>query len=317
MAPIVRAPGAPSDSAVALTRANAEQGAVGTSQRYIWNVPRQAPGASNDFPVVPTRHDGYDDIANIKSQFSDPRTVGGNWTVPFTGEDAAYVMRKRDDQENALFEQWVMNKYNIADPSQNLMLQSIAPELFKRREEVIDSQQQIVSRYAKLRLRGAKNLDDLRIQWLIETGRLTLPKGKIWDPRDWRDEQYENADGDEDLDAKRNAYRYKFGLFSPLKWVTTTGYKPSRDNPADIMGGTTRVTGAIPAPDPAWANVYGGTPIVYPYTAGNLDVAKERDDGGGYGAPVPNEIHRPDADSVNMQHYNAFQRARPWMTNVV
>ena len=276
-----RAPGAPSNEAVASMRANAQAGATTTSQRYIWSIPRDKAAASNDFPVVPTRHDGYDDVANIKSQFADGAVAGTNWVVPFTSEDASYEMRKRDDQENALFEQWVMNKYDITDPSQNLMLQNIAPELFKRREEVIDSQQQMVTRYAKLRLRGAKSLDDLRIQWMIETGRLTLPKGRIWDPTHWRDQQYENilaAGADAAAitahaaeDTLRNQHRYKFGMFSPMRWVTTTGRQPDAANAADIMGGPNAVAGPIPHPPATWGNVYGGSPIMYPFTPGNLD----------------------------------------------
>lgn len=287
MTPSVRAPGAPSDAQVALTRASAEEGAVTTSQRYMWSMPNDAPGATNEFPVVPTRHDQYDTVASIKSQFARGDVVGTNWTVPFTGEDAAYEMRKRDDQENALFEQWVMQKYDITNPAENRILQQIAPDLFKRREEVIDSQQRISSQYAKLRLRGARTLDDLRIQWLIETGRLTLPKGPIWDPLKWRELQLGTAVRDQDLE--RNAYRYRFGLFSPLRWVTTTGQVRSPTNSADIVGGDVRVAGAVTAPEDTWANVWGGNPIMYPYTPGNLGHPGARN-GGAYevGGPAVN-----------------------------
>lgn len=327
MAPIVRAPGAPSDAQVALTRASAEEGAVTTSQRYIWSIPRNNPASTNDFPVVPTRHDQYDTVANIKSQFAVADTVGSNWVVPFTGEDAAYELRKRDDQENALFEQWVMQKYDITDPAQNRILQGIAPDLFKRREEVIDSQQRLSSQYAKLRLRGARTLDDLRIQWLIETGRLSLPKGPIWDPKKWREEQLGTDDANED--AARNDYRYKFGMFSPLRWVTTTGNVRSATNPADIMGDTAnRVTGNITAPEPTWGNVWGGNPVMYPYTPGNLGagpvadgaqyhVGGDANDGGVLGAMenplVGTANQRAQARAYNSRHVDYATRPRPWM----
>lgn len=329
--PIARAPGAPSDTAVALTRASAQSGAVTASQRYIWQLPRDGRGASNDFPIVPTRHDGYDDVANIKSQFADSDAVGENWVVPFTSEDAAYQMRKRDDQENALFEQWVMHKYDITDPSQNHMLQNIAPELYKRREEVIDSQQALVSHYAKLRLRGARTLDDLRLQWQIETGRLTLPKGRIWDPSHWRDAQLDNdlaaaanAGAHAAEDKLRNEYRYKFGLFSPMKWVTTVGKGPNPRNRADIVGTQADLGGnnVINAPAAEWANVYGGTPVMYPYTPGNLSLAVNAGDrmpGGGpiTGAPVgAAEIpfnNNPAARQTNTAHYYGFLAPRAWM----
>lgn len=271
MAPIQpRAPGAPSDAAVRLTRASATEGAVGTSQRYIWTLPIDKSTATNEFPIVPTRHDGYDDVANIKSQFAEGPKAGSNWMVPFTGEDAAYEMRKRDDQENALFEQWVMQQFDITDPAESRMLQEIAPELYRRREEVIDSQQALVSRYAKLRLRGVRTLEDLRLQWLIETDRLTLPKGPIWDPFEWRMKQFNNVAADRGIDESANRKRYRAGMFSPLQWVTTEGWKKNKNNRADIYGDPTRpIHGYIPAPDEAWANVYGGNPVMYPYTPGN------------------------------------------------
>lgn len=330
--PVARAPGAPSDAAVSLTRASAEAGAVTASQRYIWQLPRNSESASNDFPIVPTRHDNYDDVANIKSQFADGTVVGTNWVVPFTQEDASYEMRKRDDQENALFDQWVMHKYDITDPAQNHMLQNIAPELFKRREEVIDSQQALVSHYAKLRLRGARTLDDLRLQWLIETGRLTLPKGRIWDPKHWRDAQLDNQLGVASPaahaaeDRARNEHRYKFGLFSPMRWVTTVGNAPNPDNPADIVGRGAIVQPMIRAPEPSWGNVYGGSPVMYPYTPGNLPagpVAGEAHYGAG-GGIVPNpgigEMANPmtaadrgAARTTNRQHVQFQTAPRAWM----
>lgn len=326
MAPPVRAPGAPSDEQVALTRASAEEGAVTTSQRYIWSMPNNAAGASNDFPIVPTRHDQYDTVANIKSQFARGDVVGSNWVVPFTGDDAAYEMRKRDDQENALFEQWVMQKYDITDPSQNRILQGIAPDLFKRREEVIDSQQRLASQYAKLRLRGARTLEDLRIQWLIETGRLSLPKGPIWDPLKWRAQQLGTVDVNEDIE--RNRYRYKLGMFSPIKWVTSAGNEPDAANKADIMGDPQNpVVGMIQHPGVTWANVWGGNPVMYPYTPGNLPhdgaLANQR-----YAAQGPRLTNNLDdmqnplvgdrdarraATATNTTHVGLMSAPRPWM----
>jgi hypothetical protein len=159
-----------------------------------------------------------------------------------------------------------MQKYDITDPAQNLMLQNIAPELFSRREEVIDQTQALVSAYAKTRLRGAKNLSDLELEWLIETGRLELPEGPIWSPVRWRNAQRKNLP-----DAAWNASRYRFGLFSPMQWLTKAdaGNEPRPSNPADIRGGNTKyLNSRVPYPNAGWANEWG-YPIPYAYAGSN------------------------------------------------
>lgn len=230
------APGAPTQAEASKTRVNAQTGAATSSMKYVWELPINQPGARNEYPTVKTPVDAYDDTANIKSQYAQ-QAAGTNWVVPFEQSDAQWLLRKRDVEENAAFESWVMQKFNITDPSQNLMLQQIAPELYRRREELIMSQQDLASRYAKLRLRGAKTLDDLRFEWLIETQRISLPKGPIWDPVQWRAAQYNNAALDPVADAQANNNRYRHGLFSPMKWLVwdERGWAPT-DNRADIRG---------------------------------------------------------------------------------
>lgn len=209
----------------AMMRVGAKEGSVGTSKRYGWQQRRDVPAAQTEFPIVPVGPDPYDDVANIKDQYAFLGAGQGgnqsNWVVPFEQADAAYLMRKRDQEEKAQFDMWVTQKYDLTDPAQNMMLQSIAPELYQRREEVIDTQQQLVSRYAKMRLRGAKSLDDLYLQWLIETNRVELPKGPIWDPMKWREAQ--SGSNGVAGDAVWNRKRYYAGFFSPLKWMGGSG----------------------------------------------------------------------------------------------
>ena len=273
-----RQPGAPSNASVASMRANAELGAVGQSKRYMWQMPLNRDKSGNEFPIVPTPHDPYDNVANIKAGFAQG-DVGPNWMVPFQESDAQYLLRKRDAEEKAEFDSWVMQKFNIADPSQNMMLQSIAPELFQRREEVIDANQELVSRYAKLRLRGPKSIDDLRFEWLVETKRVDLPKGPIWDPEQWRRKTFGLADdynaGTIADDRTKNIRRYQRGLFSPLKWLVRddAAWKPNTRNRADIRGDPTQpfTNNNTPYPSAAeFRNLWTGYPTVYPFAAGNV-----------------------------------------------
>lgn len=260
-----RQPGAPSIADTARMQMNAEMGAASTSRRYQWQLPLNEAASSNEFPIVPVPKDPYDDVANIKYVYAQ-QDAGKNWVVPFDQSDAQYMLRKRNAQEKAEFDAWIMQKFDITDPAQNLMLQNIAPELFQRREEVIDSQQALVSAYAKMRLRGAKSLSDLELEWLIETGRVELPQGPIWNPKAWRQQQVPTGTTDEEWNKKR----YEFGLFSPIQFLTAgNGGQTPTNNEADVAGsGNVYNPARLPYPADHWRNQWS-VPAPYPY-AGNM-----------------------------------------------
>lgn len=153
--------GGPTPQGVEMMRVGAKAGQVSQSQRYHWQQPTSSDASTTEFPIVSVAPDAYDDVANIKEQYANLGAGATNWVVPFDAGDAAYLMRKRDAEEKAQYDAWLGQKYNLTDPAQNMMLQSIAPQLYQRREEVIDANQALVSRYAKIRLRGAKSEEDL------------------------------------------------------------------------------------------------------------------------------------------------------------
>lgn len=232
-------PGGPSPSVIAETNTQAQNAQA--SKNYV--VVEGGGQGTNEFPYVPFAPDPYDNIANIK------HAVSNNPVVTFDKEDAEYLLRQRAQVENADYDRWVMQKYDLSDPAQNFLMQQIAPEQFQRRLDLIDYQQALVSKYARIRLLGAKSQDDLRFEWLVETGRIQLPAGPIWDPQKWMEEQYVK-DGDRvgDWDANdavkasqkstANRVRFKKGLFNPLQYNDNTqvGWQPNFNNPSDIRG---------------------------------------------------------------------------------
>lgn len=230
-------PGGPSQESTALISAGAQKATKGPSYKYTWSSDINSKRASTDFPLTATNATPYDDIAETKSKFAHT-DMGGNWVVPFTDSDAAYTMTKRDQMEKANFDDWVWRKYDLTDPAENLMLQQIAPELYERRAELIDWNQNLVSNYAKLRLRGAKDINDLMFEWMVETGRVELPQGSIWDPQTWRKQQLGNLGGSAETDLRVQSNRYAYGLFSPLRFLTSdnSGWFRDTANPFDIRG---------------------------------------------------------------------------------
>lgn len=278
-----RAPGAPSIAQTQQFRALAEGGETTSTKRLMWNIPYNDPKATNEFPIVPTPSDPYDTIANIKDQFGK-EAVGGaqnaTWTIPFTDSDAAYMMRKRDYEEQAEFDAWVMQEFDTTDPAQLKMLREIAPDLFQRREELIDLVQGVVSRVAKIRNRGLQDRDDLVLMWAIQTGRIELPEGRVWDPKDWR-KQRSGAAANATVaqitaaDEEKNRSTYEFGLFAPLQWLTYPrgGTTPTPGNRADPIGSQTTYEGAgVKYPAWFWANRWG-RPVPYPNVYNTAPVA--------------------------------------------
>lgn len=231
MARVNTMPGAPSELDIAKTQA-AAMTEKGPSRKYVWYTKLSDEASKTEFPLVPFRADPYDDMYNIKTE----NTGANGMQVMFTDADAAYQLRKRTDDEQARFDAWLCQKYDLTDPAQNNMLQQICPSLFQRREELIDNQQGMVTQYAKIRLRGAKSEDDLRFQWLLDTKRIELPKGPVWDPILWRNGQTGTTTADNDQIAM--AKRYQAGYFSPLKWLTdgNMGHEADTKNYFNIAG---------------------------------------------------------------------------------
>ena len=235
-------PGGPNISAI---NAINEQGKnADAGKNYV--VVEGANQATNEFPYIPFARDNYDDVANIKKTWTKDAADGGLGAAPTVvlgKEDADYVLRQRAQIENADFDRWVMQKYDLRDPAQNFLMQQIAPDQFQRRLDLIDYQQNVVSKYARLRLLGAKSLDDLRFEWLVESGKIELPAGPIWDPVQWMNAQYtqDNAGAPPANNAAKsllNRTRFQKGLFSPLQYPSETqvGWEPNLANPSDPRG---------------------------------------------------------------------------------
>lgn len=291
-------PGGPNVATIAQTNEQAQR--AQTANNYA--VVEGGNQGTNEFPYVPFAQDSYDSIANIKFTAAGglpAGAIGGpapaNYTVPFEKEDAEYLLRQRAQVENADYDRWVMQKYDLTDPAQNFLMQQIAPDQFQRRLDLIDYQQALVSKYARIRLLGAKSTDDLRFEWLVETGRIQLPAGPLWDPKVWMDNQYAAdrvAHATAEEKSAANRARFMKGLFNPLKYLDqgSTGHQPNYDNRADIRGIDDAPTiGQLFAGSAAASPYtrYGSNPIQDRFTAVQTDAVPGVKFGEGYGAAVP------------------------------
>ena len=253
-------PGAPTELDLAKTRLAAET-QKGPTNKYVWYTRATTPQADTEYPLVPFQNDPHTDVFKVKNDLA-----AGRMQVQATDEDAKFVLRQRDQDEQAKFDAWVSQKYDLTDPAQQQMLQQIVPGLYQRREDLLNYLSGLQTQYAKIRLRGAKSEDDLRLQWLIDTGRIQMPQGPIWDPRSWRvNETGTRAayiDWLADKDANAVAYlerdsqfmedRYKEGFFNPIKWITNNlGHAPDPQNYFNVAG--TNVALVVPGQEPVRA----------------------------------------------------------------
>jgi len=254
-------PGGPSIAAINSINEQAKNASAGNNYALVDGAVQ----AANEFPYVPFARDNYDDISAIKRQF---QAGGAKAVVTLDKDDADYALRQRAQVENADFDRWVMMKWNLQDPAQNFLMQTIAPEQFQRRLDLIETQQSLVSKYARLRLLGPKSLEDLKFEWLVETGRITLPKGPVWDPVAWMDAQLgQTLAGAPEARGLRNRRMFKKGLFNPLRYLDedSTGWAADPANRSDIRGvPDSRIAGQIfggsEAPS---AYQYWGRPPIY------------------------------------------------------
>jgi hypothetical protein len=241
---LYRVPGAPDPNVIAKVNKQAQEAFVNAGGTY--SVVEGANQASNEFPYRAFVNDSYDNIAQLKYQVSR-----GNYKVPFEKVDAEYLFRKRAQIENADYDRWVMQKYDLSNPAQNMLLQQLDPDQFKRRMDLLKKQIALESRYAEVRMLGAKSEEDLKFEWLVESGRIQMPEGPLWDPKRWMENQlveYEPPNKDKNWTkrgvdkntaiSKANRKRMIKGLFEPLDYPNQgqTGWQANRNNYSDLRG---------------------------------------------------------------------------------
>lgn len=235
----------------------------GVSNKYTTvNAPKSV--KSNEYPVVPFAPDSYDTIASIKQSVGDTnnKAFGEKWNVMFTDEDARYLLRQQAQVQNANYERWLWQQYDVTNPAEAWIFQQIAPEQFEKRKQLILFQQNLATRYAMLRLYGVKTEEDLMLRFLVETGAIELPKGPVWDPVEWMSAQSgltkaEYVAGGKAANAAWSK-RYTAGMFSPLKYANEkqVGNMPDPRNRSDPLSYGPLVNKQLFAGSNKWTEPY-------------------------------------------------------------
>lgn len=151
---------------------------------------------SNSFPARYLEPDPQDDVTELKN-----RLATAERPAPLTDSDIGLILRKMGATEVAKKDQWFASTWGAdsSNPTMQRWAQSVYPEFFKRREQVIDEQTQIQNRLAKMKLYGVRSREDFDLLHGIHQGYVKVDDTSLW-----------NIKG-EDMDAPRR------GLFNPFR----------------------------------------------------------------------------------------------------
>jgi hypothetical protein len=187
-------------------------------------------------PVVVGRPDPHDQMFDIKKQY-----VGGQLIDPedgvtniagklgqahFDESDKAYLLEKEKQAEEIEYKSFARSLFNLDDPATAaLVAEKILPDLYKEQEAEIDKMAKIQARLAKIRMQGGwpRTADEVSLLFAIKKGYIQLPKGALWDFKNWH-----------------HADNMQRGIFNPLRYIA--GTRQYSDVDSAFTGAGARVT---------------------------------------------------------------------------
>lgn len=107
-----------------------------------------------------------------------------NHNIPtkYTVEKADIDVMKQKSEEAELMQldAFVQQLYNMNDPKDVKIMKELWPAYFERREKEIDKQIELQKRFAKIRMFGVQNTDDLLLLYGVSTGEVKMEPFAPW-----------------------------------------------------------------------------------------------------------------------------------------
>lgn len=184
------------EGAAILGQLRAMQAAADPGQHIEAHANSKGDPNANQFPARYLEPDPEDDVTLLKN-----RMASNARPAPLTDSDVGLVLRKMAATEVAKKDQWFASTWRAdsSNPTMQRWAQSVYPEFYKRREQVIDEQTEIQRRLAKMKLYGIRSKDDFDLLHAIHQGYVEVKDTSLW-----------NIKG-ETLGAPRR------GLFNPFR----------------------------------------------------------------------------------------------------
>lgn len=138
-----------------------------------------------------------------------------------TDKDVEYFLKKEDTKQLIMFDEWFSRLFETNDINKRRLAQELYPEFYSKKEQEIDRQAAIQKKIAMIKLRGIRDLDDLKFVYALQSGDIVLRKEPLYN-----------------LDRKMEDPATKFhkGLFNPARRVTVDdGYKGPKSLGRDMF----------------------------------------------------------------------------------
>ena len=211
-----------------------------------------------DFGVVPYARDPYDerariirDIANGPATDAELGAYGQRAavqllgippnqvqrTLPITDQDIEYVHRWEAQQQEFMFDKWIMSQFDMSKPAERDRVMKLFPRYHQRQKALVDSKLALMKKWIEIQMFGIRSEDDGRFLFNVYAGVIQLPKG------------YHNfaaltdalnpVNPDDSPGPYPSGRLEERGWFNPLRYITfddtvaTSGFNPS--NPAYPM----------------------------------------------------------------------------------
>jgi hypothetical protein len=147
-------------------------------------VPDKSQSPASLWPTQLVTPHPEDEIRNIQRTL-----VGDTGVVPGVGLAIAdsdyfkYQKEKADQIELAKFKAFVLERMDLSSPEKVAYYEQHFPEIFEDRRRLLEQQFDVAKKAALISVYGPKNMEDLMFIYLVQTGKIELPKGDIINPR--------------------------------------------------------------------------------------------------------------------------------------
>jgi len=172
-------------------------------------APRQANTMDEQFPTADLKADDKrDKVMEAKLALQTPGQPGYTPFGKLEAKDADFewLQKKQAAVEEANFQLWFAKEYDRMSPAEKKRAKELYPDFYRQRKKLLKKQAKNLIRLAQIKLEGVESFEDLRLQYMAETGRLDVgPLTHLLHPED----------GEAHADLQRR--KFQRGLLSPFR----------------------------------------------------------------------------------------------------
>lgn len=193
-------------------------------------------GDPMDFGVVGYARDPYDERAQIIREIStEGQTAANNLlgipagqvqrTLPITNEDIDYVHRWEAQQQELMFDKWIMSQFDMTKPAERDRVMKLFPRYHQRQKALVDSKLALMKKWIEIQMFGIRSEDDGRFLYNVNAGVIQLPKSYYnYDVLTTALNPFNPA---EDAPTGYGGKLSDRGVFNPLRYI---GYDTARQS---------------------------------------------------------------------------------------